>query len=367
MLRYREIKMRLMDIISGMRENDKLPSRPFLCSKLDTTRVTLDKAIRELSSEGYLASKKGSGTYVTTRVGNANIGEGYWGIIIPDILEPIYSGIVRGIENVAQEHNVSVTLCNSDNDASKQEQYLNRLIHSGAAGLIIVPVISLNVRENCRLYDQVTDAKIPFVFCNRMVEGVSAPIVTSNDYYGGYIGAKHLIEHGYRRFGYISRIKYSTSTNRCHGFLTAIVESGLEIKRQNIIMVEQPSGELPGYLSMKRMLENDPTIDSVFCFNDRLAPGIYQAIEERGLRVSDDIGVISYDNTIPLCEQLTPSLSSLSYQNTEIGKKAAEILWKIIDHQPISEFNYYIMQPEIVARDSCLGPKERRAIQSVNS
>lgn len=359
MLRYKEIKAALLEMITSMQENEKIPSRLSLCKELDTTRVTLDKAIKELTDEGILTSEKGSGTYVAVRYPGIIQCQNSWGIIVPDIMEPIYAGIVRGIENVAQKNNINVTLCNSDSDSDKQEQYLLRLIQTGVSGMIIVPVISTNIKENCRLYDQLTKANIPFVFCNRMVEGVSAPIVTSNDYYGAYIGTKHLISMGYHKVAFISKFKYSTSTKRCYGYLTAIMESGLEINRQNIIMEEPDSGDLSGYSSMKMLLEQDPTIDAIFCFNDQLAQGVYKAIAEKGLKVSDDIGVIGYNNTLSLCERLTPELSSLSYHNTEIGKMAGDILLKLTNNKPLSGFDNYIMQPELVIRSSCLGPKKK--------
>lgn len=359
MLRYKEIKQSLVEMISQYQKNEKLPSRPELCAKLDTTRMTLDKAIRELVAEGYLTSEKGSGTYVTGGFKPSYQQKNTWGIVVPDVMEPVYAGIVRGIENVAQEHEIGVTLCNSDSNVDKQEQYLMRMIHAGISGLILVPVISTNVKENCRLYDQLTQANIPFLFCNRMVEGVSAPVVTSNDYYGAYIGTRHLISMGYKRTAFISKICYSTSMNRCYGYLTAIMENGIEIERQNIIMKEEDGDSLPGYSSMKKLLQNDPSIDSVFCFNDRLAGGVYKAIQDMGLKVSDDIGVISYDNTVPLCDQLDPPLSSLTYQNTEIGKMAGELLWKLTNSLPLSEFSTYIMQPELVIRGSCKGPRKK--------
>lgn len=359
MLRYKEIKIRLTEMLSAMHEGDKLPSRPKLCQQLDTTRATLNKAIVELVEEGLLTTANGSGTYVSSAIGRSRENEGNWGVIVPNIMDAVYPGIVRGIENVAQRYGVSITLCNSDNNPEKQERYIRRLIRSGVSGFIMVPVIQFEIQESARLYESLMKTHIPFVFCNRSVIGVRAPVVTSNDFYGGYIGTKHLIEKGYRKIAFISKTKYTTSENRCHGYLTAIMESGLEIDRKKIIL-EDPalpdSNEPAGYRSMKKLLERED-IDAVFCFNDSVAVGVYQAIQEAGKRVSEDIGVIGYDNTIETCERLSPGLSSLSYKNMEIGQKAAEILWKQINHQPISEFDYYLMQPSIVQRESCLGKR----------
>ncbi len=358
MLRYKEIKIKLTEMLSIMHEGDKLPSRPKLCQQLDTTRATLNKAIVELVEEGLLTTANGSGTYVSPALGRSKENEGNWGVIVPNIMDAIYPGLVRGVENVAQRYGVSIALCNSDNNAEKQGHYIQRLIHSGVSGFIMVPVIQPKIQESYCLYESLMKTHIPFVFCNRSVVGVRAPVVTSNDFYGGYIGTKHLIEKGYRKIAFISKTKYTTSENRCHGYLTAIMESNLEIDRKKIILEEPASSdgsEPAGYCSMKSLLASYDDLDAVFCFNDSVAVGVYKAIQEAGKRIPEDIGVIGYDNTLQICEQLSPRLSSLSYKNMEIGQTAAEILWKQINHQPISEFDYYLMQPIIVERESSKG------------
>lgn len=356
MLRYKEIKIALMEEIAKLRTNERLPSRPILCNRLATTRTTLDKAINELVAEGVLHSKNGSGTYVTGTGDPLSVQSGSWGIIVPNVMESIYPALVRGIENVAQQYNVNIILCNSDNNADKQEQYIRRLIQSGVSGFIIVPVISNDVKENFRLYSQLTEAMTPFVFCNRSVDGISVPVVTSNDFYGGYIATKHLIQNGYRNIAYISRTKYKTSVDRCQGYISALIENGIEVNRRLIVMEEKDKQQPEGYNSMKSLLTMGEKIDAVFGFNDQVTQGVYLAIQEAGLAISDDIGVIGYDNT-EICERSIPKITSLAYKNVEIGEKAAEVLWSRINGQISSDFDFYLFQPEIIVRDSCLGKK----------
>ena len=357
MLRYKEVKSMLLDEISKCKPTDKLMSRPLLCKKFDTTRTTLDKAVKELVEEGILVSKNGSGTFIAPFSKEELVQSGSnWGIIVPNIMDDVYPGIIRGAENIAQGYGINLILCNSDNNADKQEQYIRRLLISGISGFIIVPVISNDVRENLRLYSQLTDAKVPFVFCNRSIEGIDVPTVTSNSFYGGYIATKHLINRGYKNIAFISKLKYRTSIERCHGYVSALIESGIEINRGLVILDGQNDGSHDGYTEMKRLLDSDVKIDAVFCFNDYVVKGVCKAIKEYGLKVSDDIGIIGYDNS-DICTMLEPKITSVSYKNVEIGERAAELLWKMINHMPVSEFNYYLFQPEIVIRESCLGPR----------
>lgn len=359
MLRYLEIKERLRKEIAVMQPDQRLPSRPQLCRRLDTTRTTLDKAIRELVEEGLLTSQNGSGTYVTELDKEHLSARGNWGVIVPNIMESIYPSMVRGIENIAQKNEFTITLCNSDNSVKKQERYVQQLIRSGAAGIIIVPVITDDPRKIYALYEQLYKVQMPLVFCNRNVPKIDVPFVTSNSFYGGYLATKHLVGRGYQHIAYISRENYCTSMERCQGYLAALVEAGLEIDRHIIVLhgKENCSNEEAGYMEMNRLLAVDSAIDAVFCFNDYVARGVITAVREHGLRVSEDIGIIGYDNEI-FCEIMEPPMTSVSYHNMEIGQKAGELLCDMIQKKEMPEFKYYLYEPEVVERRSCLGPKK---------
>lgn len=359
MLRYKEIKHALVNMISVMSPGSTLPSRNVLCKKLDTTRVTLDKAINELIGENVLSAKKGSGTYVMGLSGDMALTKGGWCVIVPSVMESVYSALIRGIENIAHEKGINVVLCNSDNDAEKQEQYIKRLLVSGVSGFIIVPVVTQDVDETYRLYEVLLKSKIPFIFCNRGVEGIHAPVVTSNDFYGGYIATRHLIEHGYRNIAYVSYLRYSTSTYRCWGYMSALLEQNLPVNRRLVLMQRGKCGQT-GEEMIGRLLDSDQELDAIFCFDDKVAVDACRAIKKRGLRVSDDIGIIGYNNS-ELSSNMEPHITSLAYKNCEIGKKAAELLLDLAhENDSCSDFGQYLFQPSIVQRSSCLGRKPEK-------
>jgi DNA-binding LacI/PurR family transcriptional regulator len=356
MLRYKEIKKMLVAEIAKLNINDRLPSRPELCKKMDTTRMTLDKAIKELEREGLLFSRKGGGTYIANANDVLSVYNGSWGVIVHDVRELFYAELVRGVENVAQSYGINVALCNSDSDFEKQEQYIKRLSHS-VSGIIIAPVVSADKLKNDRLHSQLTELKIPFVFCNQLAEGINAPVIASNNFYGGYIATKHLLEKGYRNIAYIAYQKFRTSIDRYQGYISALIEKGIEINRK-IIAIDNKSRSQPlGYQAMKNILSAGQTVDAVFCFNDKIAQGVYQAVTEAGLRVSDDIGVIGYDNT-DICEKSTPAITSVTANNLVVGTNAAKVLYKLINKEDLSDFYYYLLQPDIIVRDSCRGLKK---------
>lgn len=348
----------LLKEISQMNPLDRLPSRLVLCKRFDTTRTTLDKAIKELESEGIVFCKDGSGTYVAVPEGYDIKTPENWGIIVPDIMEDIYAGLVRGVEDVAQKNGINLILCNFDHDPEKQEQYIRRLMLTGASGLIIVPVLRERTLEMTKLYEALADSKKPLVFCNMSVNGIEAPIVASNNFYGGYVATKHLISKGYRKIAYLSKFNYQTSMERCQGYITALLESGYSVDRDLIIINAGDQDTPYGYTAIKKLLMKRPDIDAVFCFNDSLIRGVYMAAKEMGKEISDDLGVIGYDNTNQ-CMMEAPRVSSMTYRNAEIGHVAANLLLKQIHGEEISGFPYYLFQPELIERDSCKGPRKR--------
>lgn len=355
MLRYKEIKNMLIDRISGMQAGETIPSRTQLCRELDTTRTTIDKAIKELEEEKVLESRKGSGTRVIGLIETAAKDVHNICVIVPNVSEQIYSSLLRGIDNAVQNTSTNIILCNSDNNSDKQEQYISRLMKSGVSGFIMVPTIAYDAKESSRLYESLVRSKIPFIFCNRGVEGIDAPVVKSNDFYGGYIAVKHLLDMGYSRIAYIGRQRYRTSIDRCQGYISAIQERGISVNRKYIMM--PPMNTIQnGYEAMQQLLGLEDRPDAVFCFNDYVAEGVVRAIEESGLRVSEDIGVIGYDNT-DVCERSEPKLTSVSFKSEEIGEMAVKILFKEINGSPPPAFEYYLFQPSIVQRGSCLGPE----------
>lgn len=352
MLRYKEIKHALMDYIDGMSNGDKLPSRPVLSRRLDASRATIDKAIWELTEEGILESRFGSGTYVARRLEGVKRNLRNWCMIAPDTGEAIYMKIISSVVNEARERNTNVILCNSEHNTEKQSEYIKRMLMAGIDGFIIVPVMTRNVLENVELYKNLTASQIPFVFCNRDVDGVMAPIVKSNDFYGSYMATLHLLDHGYNHIAFLARNRYRTSVDRCQGYISALQSRGVEIVRKRIILLEDSTYE-DCYEKFSNLLTSDTPVDAVVCFNDLIAQEAMRAVKNAGLRISDDIGIIGYDAIIS--EAYKIPLTTVSYRAEDIGRMAAQVLDKMIEKKERDAFGYYLVEPSIVVGKTCMG------------
>lgn len=353
-LRYQEIKQALLELASQSRPHSKLPSRKELCERYLVTRTTVDRAVNELMSEGYLYSLNGSGTYVADHATNglALAHEGVnMAVLLPNIMEDTYPGILRGIEDAMQISGVNVSICNTDNDFEKQISYIQRLFRSHVDGIIIIPAISEVGNGSDHLRDLLENISFPVVFCNRSIPGVHKPLVTCNDYYGGYIATKHLIEMGYRRIAFLCSRPYLTSNSRYQGYQAALWEAGIDFDPDLIQIEENESCPETGITGMDNLL-NRTVPDAVFSFNDQLAGGAMKALEKHGLQCGRDIGLIGYDNT-PICDILHPALTSVSYGEYENGRLAAEMLLKMILNPQFKAPHLTTTLPKLFIRESC--------------
>jgi DNA-binding LacI/PurR family transcriptional regulator len=350
-LRYMQIKDQLIRNISSLKPHDRLPSRTVLSETYQVARTTIERAISELIGEGLLYARDGSGTYVSEPINGRNSHEGReiknWGLLIPDILHYNYPDIVRGASDVASENDINLMICNTDNSYEKQTRHIQKLIDSRVHGVMIVPAID-GIVDFTPFY-KLKEAGIPFVLCHRMLEGIQAPRVISNNFLAGYMAAKHLIAAGRTRIAFISRPVYSASSDRYQGFVSALTEAKIPVRKEWVVFESAFESDGEGYDSALRMMQHDERPDGIFCFNDRIAKGTYEAAAEMGLTVGSDIGIVGCDNT-NLCESLPTKLTSVKFQTFETGIQAARLLLK----GAASDHTIVVLQPELIIRESSL-------------
>lgn len=349
---YSEIKERIKEDTKDLPPHTRIDTRMKMIKRYNVTRTTIEKAISALIGESYLYSIDGSGTYIAEKQDSVR-GNSVkaWGVILPTIVSNTYPEILRGIEDVGHEHKVNVVICNTDNDVGKQDHYVRKLAESGVQGIIIVPAISaVSALES---FSFLAGKGIPFVFCNRGVHGVQAPRVLSNNFFGAYLATKHLITLGYKRIGFISKPHfYSLSEQRYQGYLGALSEAGLPIvpdcaRFENVIDAERT-----GYDSALQLLRAQSPPEAIFCFNDEMAKGAYEAAESLGLRIGIDLGLVGYDDS-EVCNRLPVKLTSVRYPKYESGKQSAQILLNLIQGEPIDPGHTVVLQPELIVRQSC--------------
>lgn len=351
-LLYKSIRDTILEDITKMDVDTRIPSRSKLMKRYSVTRTTIDRAISELIGSGYLYSKSGSGTYVSGKSDGLDHKQKYmcWGVIIPSIDKQVGYRMLRGIEDVANNAQTNVILCNSDDYISKQSDYIFNLIHRGIDGLIIDP--AMIGEDNPEPFKLLKRKQIPVVYCNLNLRDMTEPCVIPNTYYGALLVTQHLIDTGYKRIAYISMPAVYSSIQRYHGYATALAMNEIEVDASLIVFEESYQSTNPGYDSTIALLKGENRPDAIFAFNDIYAANAYQAITDMGYMVGQDIGLVGYGDT-DICTKLSVQLTSIKFGAYETGVKAATLLLDIINTNVSKPTSPILINPKLIIRQSC--------------
>jgi LacI family transcriptional regulator len=268
------------------------------------------------------------------------------GLVVPDIANPFFSGIARGVEDIAYSSGYSVFVCNTDEDHHREISALDSLLERQVDGVILcssrLPEMDL---------DKVVRAFRSAVLVNRTLGGNQKAICTVlvDDSRGAQVAVAHLIERGRRRIAFLAGPERSWSgRKRLHGLEEALKNHGLPIDRGLIAHCEPETED--GRKAALHLLGLHPDVDSLLAFNDLVAVGALQACQELGREVPQSVAIVGCDD-IPLASLVTPPLTTLRIPTREIGEAAMRSLIATI-HEDQPEATQITLTPELVVRSS---------------
>jgi len=275
---------------------------------------------------------------------------GTLGLILPDIANPFYPEIARGVEERASLAGYNTFLCNTNYDLSKEESYLLNLLEKRVDGIILAPVSSQS-----NLFEKRKHMPVPFVYLGNTPERTKYSFVLTDNVRGGYLATRTLIEKGYRRIGFISGDdEESPVGGRFTGFKEAMDRYNIEVNHDYIQFGNWRLKS--GYEIITQMIDSGVYPEAVVAGNDILAMGILQGIKERGLGVPGDIAVIGYDD-IPYASWPAINLSTIRQPKSRMGKSAVEILLDQFQTQNEKDTAFtakkIILDPELILRGTC--------------
>ncbi len=275
---------------------------------------------------------------------------GTLGLILPDITNPFYPEIARGVEEQASLAGFNTFLCNTNYDLSKEESYLRNLIEKRVDGIILAPVSS-----HSNLFEQRKHMPVPFVYLGNTPERTKYSFVLTDNVRGGYLATRTLIEKGYRRIGFISgKDEESPVGGRFTGFKEAMNRYDIDINDDYIRFGNWRLKS--GYDIIQQMIGAGIYPEAVFAGNDILAMGILQGIKEKGLSVPEDIAVIGFDD-IPYASWPAINLSTIRQPKSRMGKSAVEILIEQLQTEnrggTMLKATKIILDPDLILRGTC--------------
>lgn len=241
------------------------------------------------------------------------------GALIPDIANPFFAVLFRGMEDALAQHDYGIILANSDDSASREARGMAMLRGRQVDGLILA-----TARRRDPSIEALREERVPFVLVNRHTDPIPPYAVVPDDYGGAKAVVEHLASLGHRRIAHIAGPgEVSTGYARRQAYLDTVRQS--ELDEDPALLVLGSYREAGGYEAMSTLLRLRTPPTAVFVVNDLAALGAIRAIREAGLSVPQDISIAGF-NDLPFSTQMDPRLTTVHLPLHAMGALAAERL-----------------------------------------
>lgn len=307
----------------------------------DDTRETVIAAMRKLNYYINLPAR----TLKTRKTGRI-------GVIVPDIGNPFWASVVKGIEHEVVQQGYHVLLCNTDETPSLEAAYIRMMRETWVDGVII----ATSGGNDDLIYECGKDGP-PVVLMDRRLDmpDVPADMVALDNLGGIYRAVRYLHDLGHRRIGMITDpVSITPGRERLDGYRKAMEALGLP--KDESLVAEGNFKRDSGYELARRFLALDRRPTAIVVANNVMATGAIKAIREVGLRIPEDVSVISFDDTV-FAEIVHPPLTVVAPPSNEMGLTAGRLITERLASRvvPIS-YREVILKPSFIERQSCSPP-----------
>ncbi len=271
------------------------------------------------------------------------------GVIIPEIVHHFFTTVISGIEQVANEKGYHVIICMSNNSFDKEVINMELLANGSTDGFIISVAKETQQKKDYHHLTEVISQGMPLVMFDRVIEEINCDKVVIDDLAGAKKAVQKLIDLGCKRIGLISTVDYiSVGKLRTEGYKQALIENDLPVDPELILKVEdfdQSETEIKNFLLNK-------DLQGIFAVNEHFAIYAIKGLEQKGLKVPDDVLVIGFTNG-ELSKLFNPGLSTVSQHGNEIGMRAASLLIRKLENDNVEEpYETIVVETSLVERKS---------------
>jgi LacI family transcriptional regulator len=272
------------------------------------------------------------------------------GVLLPDLTNPLFPPIVRGIEDRLGAAGYTSLIANTDNDPERERQDFDAMRARQVDGFI-----TATARLDVEFVAETKELGEPIVLVNRRLEDESLPAVTVDDQEGSRMAVEHVVSLGHRRIAHLGGPQaLSTGHQRHLGFRAAMAAAGLSVD-DDAVRFGHAFTEAEGARVCRELLDAVPDVTAIVAANDLLALGCYDVLAERGLRCPDDLSVVGF-NDMPFADRFDPPLTTVRIPHREIGVSAAELLLERMG-EGAGEARQVRLPPTFVARGSTAAPR----------
>ena len=350
---YEWIKSLIYD--QQLKYNEKLPSENMLCMKFDISRQTVRSALQTLEDDGLIKRVRGSGTYVAVDFTLNRSKEQNVGLIMSYMLDYIFPTVFSGIESVLFPNNIGVKVAVTKNDVYTEKLCLQRMLDSNLCGLIVEGTKSAFNTPNLHYYNEFLRRKIPILFFHNYYQNLSVPKVIMDDYGSSYLLTQQLIENGHRNIAGLFKLDDYQGKERYRGYLDCLFNHDLPFQDDWVkwFATGDFDRSASGFDKMLgQFLKRIPSCTAIVAYNDNAAIRLLDVMEARGMRVPDDISLVSFDDT-ELSRRSSFKIVSAVHPKEALGERVAANMINMIRYQDWERTDYtFRFEPRISGGNS---------------
>ena len=267
-------------------------------------------------------------------------------VIIPHLSDIFFSLAIDGLEKLANQKGYHILIYRTENQYEKEVSFINYLQNGRVDGIIMSGCAETSDHDYIR---QLENKKIPIVFFDRIYEDVKAPKVTTNDYESSFNATKHLVERGCQKIVYLGYKKeYSIGKTRMDGYLDALQDAGIQVNKDWIIDCGDDK-DLNYNLIYAAIKTLKP--DGIFTAAENLAFISYKVCRELQIFIPENLKIISFSSS-EVASLLNPPLTTITQPALEIGRKAAMLLFEILENKGSDKTDNITLKSTLIPRES---------------
>jgi LacI family transcriptional regulator len=273
------------------------------------------------------------------------------GVLVPDLTNPLFPPIVRGIQDRLEAAGYTPLIANTDNDRDRE-----RVDFEAMRARRVDGVITATARLDHGVLDEMAAAGLPLVLVNRRLEDGALPSATADDREGVRLAVRHLAALAHRRIAHLGGPQeLSTGHLRYEGFLAAMEEAGLDADPA-LVRFGRTFTEPEGERLCDDLVTSGEDFTAIVAGNDLMALGCYDVFAARGIDCPGDISVVGF-NDMPFAARFHPPLTTVRIPHYELGAAAAELLLERLQ-QPDAPARQVVLPPELIVRESTGPPAQ---------
>lgn len=331
---------------------DKLSSENELAQQFGISRQTVRTAIGILEEQGVLRRVKGSGTYLSEHRHPEQ--QNRIAVITTYVDSYIFPKIIQGIEEKLFERGYSVQIAFTNNTLEREKNVLADIIsRDDVAGVIVEGTKSGLPNPNLALYRKLQARNIPILFINTYYPELCVPHVSLDDVQAARKAVDYLIGKGHRDIGAVLKLDDGQGRQRYLGYLQAMDAAGYPVTDSRMVWIDTDESKQLAYCTDK-ILNRLESCTALLCYNDQIAFQLVRLLGDHGIRVPEDVALISIDDS-DLAIHSEVQITSLPHPKEKLGAKAAELLLRMIDSG--KAVDSYEFDTRVVERDSVVRRK----------